>query len=309
VGYDLDIAENSKIFTHAKAITKHLAFHLIGAVDVSSERRAIFEKRYGKPTYDNVEVALLQLKPDLVIVATPSGSHKSVIEKVLNVHRPKIILCEKPLANTLIEGLSIVESCEMNGVDLIVNYIRRSDPGAVEIKRRINNKIIIAPIKAFVWYSKGIFNNGSHLINLLEMWLGEIKSVKIINRGRLWDSHDPEPDFAIIFAAGEAIFQAAWEEAFPHYTIELLSPLGRLRYDDGGRLIQWQATFMESYLNDHMRLSDNKEIISNEIDIYQWNVYDQINNRLLGFEGNLCTGRQALNTLNAIDLIIEQRGL
>jgi hypothetical protein len=58
-----------------------------------------------------------------------------------------------------------------------------------------------------------------------------------------------------------------------------------------------------------MRLSDNKEIISNEIDIYQWNVYDQINNRLLGFEGNLCTGRQALNTLNAIDLIIEQRGL
>ena len=37
------------------------------------------------------------------------------------------------------------------------------------------------PIKGVCWYSKGLLNNGSHFINLLEFWLGDYVSNKRLN--------------------------------------------------------------------------------------------------------------------------------
>ena len=46
-----------------------------------------------------------------------------------------------------------------------------------QYKKMFINGEIQGPIKGVAWYSKGIVNNGSHLINLLEYWLGHIKDV------------------------------------------------------------------------------------------------------------------------------------
>lgn len=307
MGYDFDLTDKSAIYTHARAITVHPAFRLVGAVDVSPLVQARFEQRYGAPVFYQVEAALRQLKPDVVVIATSSESHAGILTKVINTCRPKLVLCEKPLAYELHEARAMVEMCERAGIDLFVNYIRRTDPGVVEIKRRLDSGEITTPVKVNAWYSKGILNNGSHFLNLLELWLGDIENSTIINPGRLWNKYDPEPDVEVQFNRGTVVFRSAWEESFSHYSIELLSQSGRLRYEKGGEAIEWRGVYADPNFEGYSTLAEQTETIINGMEIYQWHVYQQICQHLGGAATTLCTGRQALKTLEAIDLIIKQR--
>ncbi|MDA9199960.1 Gfo/Idh/MocA family oxidoreductase [Candidatus Pelagibacter sp.] len=305
INYDYDRVDGSLIFTHARAIDKHPEFKLVGAVDISKEQRARFKKQYKLPTFNDPEFAVQKLQPDLVVIATPTESHCSILTKVINACRPKLVLCEKPLAYELKEANKMVEMCKKAGVDLFVNYMRRVDQGVLEIKRWIDNGKIKTPVKANVWYSKGIYNSGSHFINLLSLWLGNIISTKIINPNHLSKNHDPEPDFEVQFNLGTAVFRAAWEDAFSHYSIELLSRSGRLLYDKGGELIKWQGTTVDPRISGYRILDKQKEIINNSMDIYQWHVYDYIHKHLKGEVTTLCTGLEAIETLESINLLIK----
>ena len=304
--YDYGKIKEKSIFTHAHAIKKHPNFELIGAVDVSEKKRDRFEKLYVTPTFNDIDTALKKLKPEIVIIATPTITHSSVLTKIIKNSRPEIILCEKPLAYELKEGKNMVDMCEKAGIKLFVNYMRSVDTGVNEIKKRIEIGKIKRPIKANIWYSKGLYNNGSHLINLLRLWLGNIISIKLIKKGRYFDKLDPEPDFEIEFNGGTAIFRAAWEESFSHISVELLSISGRLLYDDGGKTIEWQGILNDPDFKGYKNLDKNKEIINNSMNTIQLEVYNDIFKYLKNKKTTLTTGMQALDVLSDINLIIKQ---
>ncbi len=304
--YDYEKKDEVSIFTHARAITKHPNFKLIGGVDTSSKKRNRFEKIYASQTFTDVNFALKKLKPDIVIVSTPTDSHSSIVTNIINSSKPEIILCEKPLAYKLNEAKKMVKICEEAGVKLFVNYMRSVDIGVGEIKRRIEIDEIKKPIKANIWYSKGLYNNGSHLLNLLSLWLGKIISVKLIKKGSLFNQLDPEPDFEIEYSHGTAIFRAAWEKSFSQLSVELLSTSGRLFYDYGGNSIEWQGTTYDPDFHGYKILDKNKEIINNSMNIYQFKVYDGIFKYFKNEKTPLVTGMQALDTLKGINSIIKQ---
>ena len=131
----------------------------------------------------------------------------------------KLILCEKPLSYNLNEAKEMVQICEKRGVSLYVNYMRRADPNVIEIKRRIDCGEILGPIKINAWYSKGILNNGSHLINLASYWIGDYISHNVLNAGRSWNGTDSEPDVFIKCERGELVLRSAWEEFYTHFTV------------------------------------------------------------------------------------------
>jgi predicted dehydrogenase len=203
------------------------------------------------------------------------------------------------------EAKDMVSLCEKAGINIFVNYMRNSDPGAIEIRRRIKDGLISSPIKAVVWYSKGLIHNGSHFFSLLEFWLGSFIDCKIINPGRLWEGVDPEPDFQANFELGQAIFISAWEESYSHFAIDLLSPSGRLRYEQGGELIEWYPCSTPK--NSHFSiLSKNPEVIMNDMHRYQAQVVDQIYNFLHNKPYVLTSGIDALASLEAINKIIQE---
>jgi len=304
MGYDLDLDPNQYIYSHARAFSQHPDFHLVAAVDPGPQQRKIFAQKYQCPAYENIESALSRHQPGLVVIATPTLFHKEALQKVLNQSQPKVVLCEKPLANDAEDGQWMVNTCSEKGVELYVNYLRRADPAVIEIKRRIETGEISSPIKGVVWYSKGLLHNGSHFFNLLEYWLGPMQSFAVINEGRLWDQIDPEPDVQVRFENGEVVFLSAWEEAFSHYTVELLSPAGRLRYEQGGAFVQWQLAFADPILQGCKALSSQVYEVANGMDRYQWHVADQLANAMRGEEFQLCTGNDALHTLVALNKIL-----
>ena len=70
--YDYGKIKEKSIFTHAHAINKHPNFELIGAVDISEKKRDRFEQLYVTPTFNDIDTALKELKPEIVIIATPT---------------------------------------------------------------------------------------------------------------------------------------------------------------------------------------------------------------------------------------------
>jgi len=295
--YDLNLNPADCIYTHARAAAEHPAFEICAAVDSSPARRAIFERIYGCAAYASVASAAAVVDAELVILATPTSTHLEVLIEVLSSTRPEVILCEKPLSYDLADAKRIVELSDEAGVSLFVNYMRRADVGAIEIKHRIDSGRLHTPVKGVAWYSKGYFHNGSHVFNLLEFWLGPYICSKKLNPGRLWEGLDPEPDILVEFKGGSVIFRSAWEEAFSHYTIELLSHSGRLRYDKGGELIELQSVVCDSGTR---LLGDRKEFIPTSMNRYQWQVFEQIAQYFAGTPVTLCSGLEAYTTLEAM---------
>lgn len=304
--YDLQLDPVSYVYSHARAFAQHPAFELAAGVDPDAQRRARFTSSYGRPAYASLSDALAQHRPSLVALALPTELHAPMVREVLRTPAVRRILCEKPLAYDVNEARSIVESCAAHGVALYVNYMRRADSGVIDIKRRLDSGAIGAPVKAVVWYSKGFLHNGSHFFSLLDYWLGPMQRWQVLSHGRSLGSGDAEPDVEVQFARGTALFLAAWEEAYSHYTVELVTPTGRLRYEQGGALIHWQGVAHDPQLQRYRRLAAAPEVIQSGMARYQLNVATQLARACAGEQAELCTGADALRTLTDMTQILNE---
>jgi predicted dehydrogenase len=306
MGYDLHLDPATYVYSHARAFSQHPAFRVIGGVDPDAQRREIFTRTYSAPAYADLDAALATASPALVILAVPTQLHAQALRQVLEQSKVEAVLCEKPLSYDLAEAQAMLQLCERHGVRLYVNYMRRSDIGAVELKRRLAEGAVAPPIKAVVWYSKGFLHNGSHFFNLLQYWLGPMLDAQVLSPGRPAAQGDADIDARVTFERGTAVFLAAWEEAFSHYTVELLSPSGRLRYEQGGKLIEWRAVAPDPNFKGYVRLAPEPEIVASSMDRYQWHVADQLARALQGEPAELCSGAEALATLIDMTNILQR---
>lgn len=299
---DLSLGPDAHVYTHARAFHQHPAFELLAGVDSLEQRRAEFAETYGRPAFATVSEALQSIDPAVVALAVPTESHATVLEDVLAVCRPGAILCEKPLSYRLDDAARIVAWCAQARIQLFVNYVRRADPAVQQIKARLDAGQITLPLKGVAWYSKGLFNNGSHFFDLLQYWLGDLQSFKIIQPGRSW-GEDPEPDFLAMFPGGQIQFMAAREEDYSHYTVELVSPSGRLRYDLGGSRVVWQPAIPSVSSPGYTVLDPEEQEIPNDLTRIQWHVANELAKALDGLPAAICTGTQALRTIEHLTSI------
>ena len=300
MGYDFDVTDPGIVSSHAKAFSSHPDFHLAGGVDPNPGACGRFVERYGCWAGSDLIEGLNNVGPDVVVVASPTECHAEAVRLSLLHAKPKLILCEKPLAYSLEEAETMVAACRKAHCLLNVNYLRRVEPGALEIKRRLQNGSIGMPVKGVLWYTKGLLHNGSHFSNLLEFWLGRIESFKIVNSGRVWADKDVEPDIQVKFATGEVSFLATKEECFAHHEIQLVAPNGCLRYEQGGAKILWQAAASDPDFPEYTTLSLPGEKIATEVQRLQWHVADNVSACLRGASSSLCSGDAALQTLEAL---------
>ena len=303
MGYDMDQASDKYVLTHCRALQKHPKFELVGAVDEDASRRELFQSVYGVPAYACLQEALISESPEVVVVATPTPSHGAVLSAVLRDGAAKAILCEKPLSFDYQEACEMEAACRSQGVPLYVNYIRRSDRGAAEVRNRILTGNLLPPLKGVCWYTKGLFNNGSHFLNLLEYWLGHVRQADILAKGRIWNGVDPEPDLRLEFEQGSIFFLALREEDYSHCSVEILGKTGRLSYDLGGSRILWQPALDDPVCQGYRSLGSKPEEIPNDLDRIQWHVADQLAAAMEGMDARICDGSEAVRTLKTLDHI------
>lgn len=167
---------------------------------------------------------------------------------------------------------------------------------------------IACPLKGVVWYSKGLVHNGSHFIDLMRFWLGDVHSMNTICSGRHWNQVDPEPDFILKHERGTIAYLAAREEFFSHYTVELIATNGRLYYSRGGESICWQPLKSDPEFPGYTVLDSSPRLLACDMYRYQLHILNQLSKALDGETSTLCTGDDALATMNDVFRVIEQSG-
>lgn len=300
--YDINKSKEDFIQTHARAFSLNPGFDLLAGVDINSRTCNSFTESYNIKSYNDLEYALLEVKPDLVILSVPTNKQLETIKKIVNCFLPKSILCEKPMGGSVDHGLKILNLCRENNVNLYVNYVRRSLPAAKEIKNRIQSNVIKAPIKSVIWYSKGISHNGSHFINLMEYWFGNCIDIKLISKGREYKDFGFEPQVYIKFENAESIFIPAWEESYSHYTIEIISKSGRLYWNQN--TLEWKRIDSSNSMDNHVFLSDKSETIFTGSNKYQKYVADELYSAMMERPNSIASGDEALKTLETLDRIL-----
>lgn len=301
MGYDINAEPSVRVATLARAFSLHSEYELAGGVDTDNVRRELFQAKYKLPAFADVEAAINQTKPDIIAIAVPTNAHYQVFSEVMRLGRFKAILCEKPLSYDLAEAAEMVRLAAESGISLFTNYMRRCDSAVTEVSRRIACNEVIGPIKGICWYSKGLFNNGSHFLNLFQYWLGDVIDFQVIDSGRLWEGHDPEPDVKIKFKLGEVYFHAAQEENFSYHSVELIAKNGRLRYERGSMI--WQASISDNDNEGYVILNSEAEFIKSDTARIQWAVVDQMARHLAGGDTSICTGLQGLSTVKVLTQI------
>jgi predicted dehydrogenase len=303
LGYDLGSNDAARVATHARAFAHHPGYRLVAGIDPDPAARALFEQHYQAPAFADIGAILAAgVQPEVWSIAAPTLLHSQVFFDVIAL-RPVAILCEKPLAACVAEAEAMVTAATECGCALAVNYMRRFEPGVLSLRRLLADGALGEIYKGCAWYSKGLLNNGSHVIDLLAFLLGDAGEVQVLESGRTWAGHDPEPDVRLAFGAARIVLLAAREECFSQFAIELVGTGGTVRYADGGHRIEVRRALSDPALPGYRMLAGETEALPTELKRYQWHAVDALHRHLSDGAPLNSSGDTALATLRTVDRI------
>ncbi|MEY4590963.1 MAG: hypothetical protein RL497_3039 [Pseudomonadota bacterium] len=260
-------AQNDGVLTHAKAITQHEQLNLIAAVDPSSAARSDFNCYYPDVlTYTSLQEAAQEHYFEWIFLALPTELHFSAFNEALAL-KPRVIVCEKPLAPSRAEAANMVAQASAQGCILCVNYIRPYEPHCKKMFAFIRGRSWGAVQKIIVRYGKGIANSASHFIQLLVQEFGAPQRVRVIKDNKI-NSADPEPDFILEFNGASAIFLRFDYQCYSLSEMDFYLERGAIFYRALGRSIEYQEATPDA-LFPHIKRLQTVSVETTELMNYQ----------------------------------------
>ena len=133
IGLQYDLGINNQILpgrtlTHCKAISDSIRFHLEYTFDPDTDRCKLSNEIYNVKAFSKLETLLLEPPPDLLVVAAPTDSHRSLIEQILSIWQPRMLILEKPLGVAVADAKQIANLLANTNIVTFVNYSRRFLP-------------------------------------------------------------------------------------------------------------------------------------------------------------------------------------
>ena len=223
--------------THAGALQSDPSTQLCALVDSDPKQLARSQLIFpGVPTYSDCEEMLRRCRPDIVSVATPPEQHRSVTELCARNGVPAII-CEKPIAATAEDARSMIEVCGEHRSLLFIDHSRRFDPLVNRVRGEVKAGRIGEIIQVSTYYTAGLFNTGTHLIDLLRFFIGE--EVRWVNAFKEERFSCPPGDLNVngwlVFEGGiTATLQALEVRDYSIFDMHLYGRKGRLIIDRFG---------------------------------------------------------------------------
>lgn len=180
IGGLCDSPEDENIISHAHAYHSHNNFEISCCCDTNNQTLMNFKKIWSKHirSYSNVEELLRNENFDVVSIASSTETHAEILERVLEKESVRLIICEKPFVSTLDELREIKNNIWMHPEKvLLINFPRRYDPGFQKLAVMITENRLGKPIAFNAAFTKGLYHNGCHLMELIERLFGGIKRI------------------------------------------------------------------------------------------------------------------------------------
>ena len=223
---------------------------LVAVSDISKKALNIAKKMGVKKTYNNYQQLLNDDGIDAVIIALPTHLHLSCAKEAAEAK--KHIFLEKPLSRNVAEGREIVSTVRKNNIKLMVGYPFRFAPLFQALKEKIKSgelgEVQIAyatniasgpffhraegdiprPVPNW-WFKKemtgggALMDVGSHMINLVRWYFGEISNAKSYLGYRYNLDLEDHATCILKFQSGQiAIVNAGWFSQQTQIKVELL---------------------------------------------------------------------------------------
>ena len=236
--------------THLRNCLNLKSARLVAVADISKKKLNNAKKMGVRKTFTDYQQLLKDPSIDAVIIALPTYLHGRCSKEAAEAG--KDIFLEKPLAQNVAEGKEIVLKAKKNGAKLMVGYDLRFNPALLDLKKRMQNGMlgevqiayatiigagpffhraegsIPRPVPTW-WFNKeltgggALMDLGSHLINLLHWYFGEITDIKSYFGYRFnLDIEDHATCIAKFKSGTVAIVNVGWFSAERQLKVELL---------------------------------------------------------------------------------------
>ena len=209
--------------THAGAYRACPRTEFVAVVDVDAERVDHATRLFpGVRGFTNVSAMLDAVHPDIVSLATPPAHHRAGVEACAG-RGVRAVVCEKPITESIDDGRAMIEACATSDTLLLINHTRRFDP----VLRRLRDQIAAGALgdltQATGYYTAGVFNSGTHMVDLMRFFLGDATWVLAVeNPEATCPSGDFSADALLGFASGaRAALQVQEVKDYAIFTLRL----------------------------------------------------------------------------------------
>lgn len=177
-------------------LTAHPRARVVAVASGTAGKAATVARRFGIPQAFDDYRQLVKVDLDLVSVTAPPHLHHAMTMAALGEGRR--VICEKPMALHSGEAVEMLREAERRGVAHVIDHQLRFNPNRRAIRSLITGGFIGHPRHALVtavgtgwsdpnrswtWWSDAargggtLGATGSHQIDLLRYWLGEVEAV------------------------------------------------------------------------------------------------------------------------------------
>jgi predicted dehydrogenase len=125
--------KREKPCTHAGAIAGNGLCVLAAGADTDEERRRLFAETWNVPVYGHAETMLAEHRPEILHIATHPDSHLFYCELAAR-YGVRVVVCEKPLADTLAKAKKIAALHNSGAITVITNHERRYSEDYIKAK-------------------------------------------------------------------------------------------------------------------------------------------------------------------------------
>jgi len=235
-----DACKRSNLFDIATCFTR------------SPDKRAAFAAKYQCAQAESYDAILKDASIEAVINTTPNNAHLETTRQAASAG--KHVFLDKPIANTVAEGLEIARICEKAGVVLALGYQRRRESHFRWIKNEIDagrfGKMVQAEgnisrdrlgqidLASWRYQASGMpggvmLQIGIHYVDVLEMLMGPVKRVSGMSNQLVLPGDNPDVANLILEHDSGAIsnLTASYASASEYYMMNIYGKEATAYYD------------------------------------------------------------------------------
>jgi predicted dehydrogenase len=293
--------------THAGAFSKNPKTNIVCAADIDEQKLATFSKRWNvSHVYSDYKNMLDKENLDIVSVCTHPDTHAAITIDSAKAG-VKAIFCEKPIATSVKDAEKMVDVCDEYGVKLTVNHSRRWDANYQYVRNLLLENKLGKVVGISGCYTSGLRVIGTHMIDLMMYFLGEINAVLGIREDTsgvdsLWYSEnyspkDPPVSGLLWFRNGSVgKILGTCKTKYPLFDVDIFTTGGRISIRECG---------LFGYSVEIHELNGDRMVSKNTFNSRNNNLMvTAIDDIVLSIENNkstVSTGKDALKTMAVLE--------
>ena len=271
----------------AQALVEGQSHQLVAVNDLNTSRAQALAAKSSCQTENDWRGLVRRKDLDAVIVSTPPSLHSEMTIEALR-HK-KHVLCEKPLARNGKECRAMTEEAKRFGCHLATGFNYRFYPSMLKARELLDSGIIgeLNHIRSYAGYTAkdhhqawlhdvnfmgggALRDNGIHLLDLTQYFLGEVVDVKGFYSNAAWRFPGCEDNGFLLLRGKNGVIaslQASWTEWRGYrFLIELYGTRGCIRAwcfpimtqvtwskEFGGPVQKKTHFFPKTFLLEHLR--------------------------------------------------------